>query len=72
MLPISGAVGSVMALATVAKPLRREMPPVARTSKFSRREQERGYTSMSERRDIAGEISPPLNANRFIVVYCVL
>ena len=49
-------------------PRRREMPPVARMFQLVTREQERGAASMSERRVMAGEISPPLNARRFMEV----
>lgn len=49
-------------------PRRREMPPVAWMFQLVTREQERVAASMSERRDMAGEISPPLNARRFMEV----
>lgn len=67
MLPFSGEVGSRMAFATVSNPLRREMPPVAWTSKLVSSVQERGNTSISERSAMAGVISPPLNAKRFMI-----
>ena len=49
-------------------PRRRETPPVAWMFQLVTSEQERGAASISERSDMAGEISPPLNANLFMVV----
>ena len=58
---------SCWAVAMMRMPRRRVMPPVGERSQLRRDEQERGKVSISDRRDMEGEISPPLNARRFMV-----